>query len=313
MNMKKDSALYNLTQTMQGQIFYAAFMKNLSDEQRNDWSNRPPIMNIKRGYAESPSWIFVQALEFYPDPLNVEKFRKRAVYASPSLTMALLELLSSEHYFDRVGVDYFLTEKGHAEAHKTGMLRTQACEGFEPIATEQIIILENYLSRLIDASLQSEAISTWCLEHSRNRAPDNDAPPLAKVIQYGSDFNAFRDDAHMAAFGAYDIDGHVWEAFNYVQSEQAQAASGLYEKLAYRGFYTEDWHAALSNLENRGWIRQQHDIYTVTDDGLAIMEDVEAKTDAYFFAPWDVLSDEEYDDLITLMNSIIAACQALTS
>lgn len=309
--MEKDSNLYNLTQSVQGQVFYAAFMTNLTQEQRDDWTNRPPVMNLKRGYAESPNWIFVQALEFAPEALTVERFRKRAVYAAPKLTLGLLELLASEQYFDRIGDEYHLTEKGHAQANKVRDFRITAFEGFEPIDASDIGKLVGYMARIIDASLQADKI--WCLEHSRNRAPKDDAAPLAKLIQFGSDLNAFRDDAHMAAFGAHNVEGHVWEAFSYIQSEQAKNAAELYEKLAYRGFYSEDWQAALDDLASRGWIAKNGDTYTITKTGLAIAADVEAKTNEYFYAPWAVLSDEEYDELIMLIQYIGEKSQALTA
>ena len=312
--MEKDSNLYNLTQNIQGQVFYAAFLTNLTQEQRDNWTNRPPIMNLKRGYAESPGWIMVQALEFAPEPLTVKGFRKRAVYAAPKLTEGLLEVLASEQYFDRVGDAYHLTEKGQAEANKVRDFRITAFNGFDPIDADEIEMIVNYLGRIIDESMNaSNPPGIWCLERSRNRAPDDSAPPLAKMIQYGSDFNAFRDDAHMAAFGAHDVEGHVWEAFSYVKSEQAQNASELYEKLAYRGFYTEDWQAALENLLNRGWISSDGGSYHVTEAGIAVADDVEAQTDAYFYAPWDTLSDGEYDELIRLMQKLGEKCQALTA
>lgn len=308
--MDKNATLYNFTQQMQGQIFFAAFKTNLSADVQAEWQNRPPLMNLKRGYAESPAWVLVQALEFAPDPLTVERFRKRAVYSSPSLTQALLEIMASEQLFDRIGDTYHLTDKGQAEADKITSQRLVAFEGFEPIPHEQIAELEKYLSQIIEASLQAD-ISTWCLEHSHNRAPASDAPLLAKIIQYGSDLNAFRDDAHMTAFGEYDVLGHVWEAFSYIKSEQANKASELYEKLSYRGFYTEDWQSALDDLVTRGWITEDDTYYRVTEEGIKIAEDVEQKTNHYFYAPWDVLSDDDYQKLIDLMQAISQAYRDL--
>ena len=157
--MEKNSELYNFTQTVQGQVFYAAFLTNLTQEQRDEWTNRPPVMNIKRGYAESPNWIFVQALEFAPEPLTVERFRKRAVYSSESLTAALLELLASEQYFDRIGNEYHLTDKGHEAAHKIGDFRITAFDGFEPISADEIDTLVGYTKRIIDASMKADSSS----------------------------------------------------------------------------------------------------------------------------------------------------------
>lgn len=312
--MEKNSELYDFTQNLGGQVFFAAFQTNLTQEKRDNWTKRDPIMNLKRGYAESPSWILVQALEFTPEALTVERFRKRAVYSAPRLTEGLLELMASEQYFDRIGDEYHLTEKGQAEADKIRNFRLTVFEGFEPITSDEINKAVKYLEHIIDKSLKADnPPGTWCLAHSRNRAPDGSAPPLAKLIQFSSDFNSFRDDAHMAAFGAHQVEGYVWEAFSYIKSELAQNASELYEKLAYRGFYTEDWQAALDDLAGRGWIIQDGGYYGVTEAGFAVAKDVESMTDTYFFAPWNVLSDDEYNELITIIKELSEECQVLTT
>lgn len=312
--METNSDLYDFTQNLGGQVFFAAFQTNLTQEDRDNWTKRDPIMNLKRGYAESPGWILVQALEFAPEALTVERFRKRAVYSAPKLTEGLLELMASEQYFDRIGDEYHLTEKGQAEADKTRNFRLTTFEGFEPIESSEIDKMVGYIGRIIDGSMKANnPPGTWCLAHSRNRTPNDSAPPLAKLIQFSSDFNSFRDDAHMAAFGAHQVEGYVWEAFSYIKSKQAKNASELYEKLAYRGFYTEDWQAALDDLAVRGWIMQDDKHYSVTEAGLAVAKDVETMTDTYFFAPWNVLSDDEYNELITIIKDLSEKCQALTA
>jgi len=312
--MKKNSDLYDFTQNLGGQVFFAAFKTHISQEQRDDWTNRPPVMNIKRGYAESPGWMMVQAQEFAPEALTVERFRKRAVYSAPELTLALLELLASEQYFDRIGEAYHLTDKGQEAIEKSTRFRMTAFDSFEPIDADKIDKVVAYMGRIIEESLKADnPPGTWCLVHSRNRAPDDSAPPLAKLLQFSSDFNSFRDDAHMAAFNKHNVEGHVWEAFSYVKNEQANNASSLYENLAYRGFYTEDWQTALDDLTGRGWIMPGGDDYAATDKGLAIAKEIETLTDGYFFAPWSVLSNDEYDELIAIMQLLSENCQTLTT
>lgn len=312
--MEKNSELYDFTQNLGGQVFYAAFQTNLTQEERDNWTNREPVMNLKRGYAESPGWILVQALEFAPEALTVERFRRRAVYSAPKLTQALLEIMASEQYFDPIGDEYHLSEKGQSAADKSRDFRLTTFDGFEPIDTDKTDKVVGYIGQIIDESMKADnPPGTWCLAHSRNRAPDDSAPGLAKLIQYTSDFNSFRDDAYMAAFGAHNVEGHVWEAFSYIKNEQAQNTSSLYEKLAYRGFYTEDWQAALDDLAGRGWITQNDTDYSITEAGLSVAKDVEVTTDKYFYAPWDVLSTEEYNELITTIKQLSETCQLLTA
>jgi Helix-turn-helix family len=310
--MEKNSELYDFTQNLQGTIFYSAFVSHVSDEDKQAWQDRPAIMNIRRGYAESPGWMMVQALEFAPEPLSVERFRRRAVYSAPKLSLAMLELLASEKYLDRIGDDYHLTEMGQAAADKNEIFRVKAFEGFEPILIAEIEQLEALMRKIIDASLEADNLADrWCISHSRNRAPSEDVSALAKIIQYGADFNAIRDDAHMAAYGSHDVNGHVWEAFSFIANNQAKSAADLYEQLAYRGFYTEDWQAALDELIENGWLMKNDSEYAVTDMGNSVKADVGEKTDAYFFASWSILSNTEYDELIMIMKQLNAACQAL--
>lgn len=311
--MEKNAELYDFTQNLQGTVFYAAFVIHASDEDKALWQDRPAIMNIRRGYAESPGWMMVQALEFTPEPLSIERFRRRAIYSAPKLSLAILELLASEKYLDRIGDEYHLTKAGKAAANKNTLFRIKAFEGFEPIPITETEKLETLMRRIIDASLEADNLpDTWCITHSRNRAPDDHVSALAKIVQYGGDFNAIRDDAHMAAYGVYDIRGHVWEAFSYLASEQAKSAADLYEQLAYRGFYTEDWQAALNELLDRDWLKKTGQSYSITDTGRSVKADVEQKTNEYFYSSWSVLSDKEFDELIMIMQRLYEACRALT-
>lgn len=311
--MQKDSNLYNFTQQVQGTIFQAAFkqyLAEMSDEERATRPTPPTLLQLKRGYAESPAWVLVQVLEFAPEPLTVDLFRKRAVYSSPSITLALLEMLASEKYLDKKGDSYFLTDSGRVLTDRMNENRILPFAEFAPILNADILELEKLLWRIIEATLKADS-PTWCIKHSRNRAPSVEAPPIAKIIQYFSDFNAYRDDAHMAAYGKYDVEGHVWEAFNYVVNETAQSADALYDKLAYRGFYTEDWQAALNNLTERGWVSPNASFYMVTDKGRDVFAAVEKQTDDIFYAPWDALNEDEFTTLIDLTKALNEASQEI--
>lgn len=300
--MLKNAELYDFTQNFQGNVFVAA-MKSYKGEVYE----RPALMNLRRGYAESPAWMMIQMLEFAPEGMSVEKFRRRAVYSSPSLTKALLELLASETWLDRNGEDYFLTAVGQAEADKMKQNRIRIFENFAPLSNEDMARLVHLMGCVIDASVQAKNPDNWCLVHSRKRAPEENDSFGAKLMQYGSDFNAYRDDSHMAAFGAYAVEGHIWEAFSYIADGKARNAEDLYGQLAYRGFYTEDWRAAIDDLAKRGWIAEG----IITESGRQVRESVEAQTNAYFFAPWSVLSNDEFEEMLSLMQKLDALCQEL--
>lgn len=313
--MQKNAALYDYTQTVQGVIFQAAvqqYSDGLRSEEDDNLPAAPALFQIRQGYAESPGWIMVQMQEFDPQPLTVELFRRRAVYTAPRLAMAMLELLMSEGWLDRRGDAYALTDAGRAiQARRTQTFRAYF-ESFQPVNDADMQGLATLTARIIDASLSAASPpGSWCLSYSRRRAPGTSASWAEKLIQYFSDFNAFRDDAHMAAYNAHNIPGYTWEAFSFVHNEKAQSAETLFEQLHYRGWTRDEWQMMLDDLVRRDLLMQQEAGYQVTESGRSVYADVEVRTDRYFFAPWDVLTAKEYDELIALMEAIRTACQAL--
>jgi hypothetical protein len=155
--------------------------------------------------------------------------------------------------------------------------------------------LEEILGRLIAASLASPAPpGVWCLAHSRRRAPPADDPPLVQIRQYFEDFNAFRDDAHMAAWGPTGLAGYAWEAFALVWSGAAATADAVFAQLTHRGYSRDEYAEALADLQARSWLAADSaGTYGVTAAGRAAHADVEVRTDAYFYAPWACLTAGE--------------------
>jgi hypothetical protein len=302
-----DSNLYDLTQNFQGTI-YQAGMKLMD----TPFPTPPPILQLRRGYAEAPAWLMVQALEFAPEPLTVANLRVRAVWSAPSIIQALLDLLASEKWLDRVGDEYHLRDQGREIIARSRDRLTNVVEPLLPLLdADEVERMESLLRRVIDASLNTPAPpGNWCLAHSRRRAPGEDAPALLKIIYYLSDINACRDDAHMAAFQPHGVDAYIWEALSFVWQGIAQTADELFDQLWYRGYSREDFAGALEELARRGWIQPLGDgRYEMTDQGRALREAAEQLTDEYFYAPWKAcLSVEEIEEL---RGRMVAMCEWL--
>ncbi len=306
-----DSTLYDLTQQIQGSIFQAAFQAyqhSLSEKEATQPPTPPLLMQLRRGYAESPGWMLVQMFEFDPEALTVEKFRRRAVYSAPKLSEAILEFMVSARWIDRNGEQYVLTEHGRSLWEESNQRRKKILANFDAVPQDEMEHMAKLMQRIIDASMVHTTIpSVWCLYHSRRRAIWYDNDPTEQIIQLCSDFNAFRDDAHMSAYAPYNITGHVWEALSHVCNGLASSATDLFDKLHYRGYTINEWQQALDELEKRGWITLTFDGYEITDSGKSVHDDVEQKTDAYFFAPWSCLNDTEQKQLHRQMKTVISA------
>jgi hypothetical protein len=116
--------------------------------------------------------------------------------------------------------------------------------------------------------------------------------------------NAFRDDAHIAAFTPVGVSGQVWETLTFVWNGEANTIEKLVERLPFRFYTAEDYTKALEDLTQRGWIQPGDDGYTTTDAGQKIRDDAEAQTNTNYFGPWKVLSDEELTQLGDLLTGL---------
>jgi hypothetical protein len=300
--MNQGIDFYNLSQSLAGAIF-GAMIKQM--ERPSD--SPPPLLQLRRGYAEAPAWFLVQAEEFDPEPISVEKLRVRDIYASERIVCSLLELMASEKWLEPVGDgEFVLAPAGRAIQDDLKARRTAALSKVEaPLKTAELSQLQTLLQRIIDASLQcDDPPGSWCLAHSRNRAPAPDAQPLDQILYFTTDFNAFRDDAHMAAWKPLNISAYAWEGFSFIWSGQAETAEAIDQQLFYRGYSLYEFRAALQDLVERGWLTETAGNYAVTPAGNKIRETAERQTDAYFYAPWQTLQPSEVQTLHQLMTRL---------
>lgn len=303
--MNQGIDFYNLSQELAGAIFRA-----LIQEMDRPDDPPPPLLQLRRGQAEAPAWFLVQALEFDPEPISVEKLRVRDIYASERIVYSLLELMASEKWLEPDGNgQYTLASAGRAIQDDLKKRRTAALSKVTvPLETDELTHLESLLHHIIKASLGSpDPPGNWSLRHSRNRAPANDALPLDKILHYTSDFNAFRDDAHMAAWKPSNVNAYGWEAFSLIWSGQATTAEAIDQQLYYRGYSAREYQAALEDLTERGWLEEKAGSpghYSLTPKGTKIRETAEKQTDAYFYAPWSALQPAEVRDLHRLLLKI---------
>jgi hypothetical protein len=308
--MLLNSEFYDLTQAFQGALFQGG-MALLPD-------GLPPpsnvLLQVRAGYAESPGWVMVQAKEFDPEPLSVERFRVRAVWSSKRIVAALLDLMASEKWFDRVGDDYHLTEDGRtvlqSMVERRQMLLTPL---ITHLSADEVEPLEQLMRRILDASLSTaEPPGKWSLIHSRKRAPDDNAPTVFKLFQYCADINACRDEAHMAAFQPLGVEAYVWEAFSHIWNGTANTAQAIYDALAYRGYSKTEFADGLQKLAARGWVSSDDDLhYQITIVGQKVRHEAEHLTDEYFFHPWICLSNSEIEELHSRLSELKTKLEGL--
>jgi hypothetical protein len=294
--MEKNAALYDLFMDAAGAIYTALAAAAPP-------TPAPVLLQLRAGLAESAGWFLVQASEFAPEPLTVELLRVRDIYASERIVAALLELMAGEGWLERDAAGrYALAEGGRALLATRRAARAAVLAETMLLPHSELARLRALLEKLIDASLGSPSPpGTWCLAHSRRRAPPAGAPPLMHTLQFFDDINAFRDDAHMAAWRHFGLAGYAWEAFALLCGGAAQNATQVAGQLQHRGYSRAEFAAALEELAERGWLERDGDGYLPTETGLAAHRSAERLTDLYFFRPWEMLSAEETEGLYNLL------------
>ena len=302
---------YNLTQSLWGTFAQAMGVVRARDTA----AVQPPpvIFQLRGGRAESPGWFLVQAAEFDPEPLTVANLRVRDIYASEGIVFAMLELMASEGWLDRQGNVYHWADAGREQWVKIQQRRVGWLAGVEELLPFDLRRIESLLGQVITASTASQSPpGVWCLAHSRNRAPEDAGLMSAKLFQYVADFNAFRDDAHMAAWQPLGVNGRSWEAFTFVGGRNGATAVAVFNQLAYRGYSRSDYAGALEELAARGWLETSNsEQYHITEQGNSIRKKVERLTDQYFYAPWSTLKEVEILEIQEQINQLNNALQTI--
>lgn len=256
------------------------------------------------GLSEWYGWL-LPALVFEPEPISATRLRVRSPYTSARLYNERLAKAARQGFLTQVAEaenEYHLTELGRQAAERVIEAAYAKMAALQPISSAELERLVSLLHRLVMSCLTApEPPGKWCIIHSRRTDPGDNASVVVRIDQYLSDLSAYRDDAHLAAWQPYSIDGHAWEAFTYLWRAEATTLDELQQKLERRGYSQDEYRQALEDLLQRGWVREEAGEYRVTVLGQEVRQAAEDATDQYFYAPWSCLRQGEMEELRTLL------------
>lgn len=246
----------------------------------------------------------IQTASFDPEPISSRVIRRRFPYSAPANWDEPLAQLAEKGLLAGDGDgDYYLTENGRSTlTHILNAFRNHLAVVKTDLDLERLATL---LGRIVNACLQNpEPPGAWAAQHSHRLMPADKASALAKIDQLLDDLNAFRDDAHLAAFASYAISGHGWELFTFLWRSDVTNAAEMAEKMSFRGYDEAVYATALADLAQRGWVEAVGDKFVLTPTGTEIREAAEVATDRYFYLPWHALSLAETEELRTLLSGL---------
>ena len=126
----------------------------------------------------------------------------------------------------------------------------------------------------------------------------------ARIDQYLTDLNAYRNDASLSVWQPYGVSGATWEAFTCLWRGDARTLDALCSRLAMRGHARSDYAAALAELVAHGWVAAADDNYRLTDAGRVVREDAERADRPVLLGPVGVPGDGELAELGALLGSL---------
>jgi hypothetical protein len=246
------------------------------------------------------------ATNISPDPISVDLLSKRTPYSNPANFEKTLQDGAEAGYFTSDGAGgYVVSEKGAyaiKESHIAFYAHINKVNQFPATKNVRLTVL---LKKLVNATAQVEfETGKIAFDISYNGHPEVEANSLAEVDQLLDDMNAFRDDAHIAAWTPTGVSGQVWETLSFVWNGEANTAEKLAERLPFRGYETDDYAKALEELKALGWIEIGDDGYSVTAEGQKVRDEAEALTNSNYFLPWLSLSNADLKDLEELLTEL---------
>ena len=246
------------------------------------------------------------AYQLEPEVLTETIYLKRAPYNNPAAIRETLRDVVKAGYLEEIGTgQYKPSQKGREVidlVHERLYGHINNANQFLPEKLSQLAeLLSGLIAAVNETDLSSGKVS-FDLVHGGH--PEVEPGTLAQVDQLLDDLNAFRDDAHIAAWSPTGVSGQVWEALTFIWNGDASNAEELVEKLPYRSYTLEEFQKALDQLVEFGWAEVGESGYQLTSQGKDVRDKAEEDTDTFYFDPWKVLSAEDLQVLGDLLTEL---------
>ena len=245
-------------------------------------------------------WVI---LEHDPAPMTVDWSKFYAPYNNPTQHVERLQKFADEgHLIEIEKGSYRLSDRTRAGVKQVIAALEIFVGNLQTLSQDKLERLAELLARGVNAALNSdEPADRSILKRNRKSDPGENAPVTYRILQYLTDFNAFRDDCHHAAWKPRHVEGYEWETLSFVWRDDATTSAALAEKLPQRGYNEADYAQALKNLEARGWIHAHGDHYHITGEGARIRQAAEDETERAYANAWKPLSADEQQELADLL------------
>ena len=236
---------------------------------------------------------------------SIQDFQRRDPYSNPEQFERLFVRLNLKGWIEPMSDGSFLvTEKARETARFLIEAGDVQLSDFASMPAHDLKRLLALLKQIVmECCLAPEPPGKWAIL-KRFRVADEHYPPIMQIREYLLDLFAYHDDSHLSASRPYfNQAGIVWIVLGALWKGEAVNAEQIAEKMLFRGYDVEDYEIALQAAMELGWVQleNRHDRFCLTGEGQQLREQAEQLTDAYFYAPWSVLAQDELQELYGLL------------
>lgn len=242
------------------------------------------------------------------DRISIEDFQKRDPFSNPEQFEKLFVRLHVKGWIEPLSDGSFqITVKAREAARSLIQAGDVQLADFNGMPGQELKRLLALLKQIVMESLVTpEPPGKWAVL-KRFRVADEQYPPIMQIREYLMDLFAYRDDSHLSASRPqFNEAGIVWLVLGGLWTGDALNAEQMAEKWLFRGYEVADYEIAIQAAMEIGWVElaERPDMFRLTEQGRQLRSQAEQLTDAYFYAPWNVLVQDELDELYALLTRL---------
>jgi hypothetical protein len=272
-------------------------------EQKYSPAVKPLVSESKLTLRE---WmLLLAALTFEPEDTTPSHLMVRGPYTSSEKYLAGLEKASKFGYLDKVAEGrYRLSNFGKEATQNFIFLAREAMIPDPMISSDALEDLAGKFKILVDECLTTPPPpDKWSIGLSKKLMPTLD-PPMPFIEQSISCLAAYRDDAHLASWCSSGLSASAMESLTLIWQGQFDQLNTLLRKLEFRGHPDSDYLDALAELKNKGFIEGSRNHLRITEKGNNFRNQVEDVTNEYFFHPWSCLTQQDKNQIASILPKI---------
>jgi hypothetical protein len=249
--------------------------------------------------------LIIAALTFEPEDTTPSHLIVRGPYTSSDRYLAGLENAAEVGYLTKVDDGrYRLSNDGRAAVEEFIEVAREAMTSTKQLPDQELSVLAQLLNRLVNNCLETPPPpDTWSIVLSNKLMPPIN-PPMPFIEQAISCLSAYRDDAHLASWCSSGLSANAMESLTLIWRGQVNTFQELTQKVDFRGHPDSVYLDALVELREREYLEGSRNHLRITSQGEQFRDQVEEKTDQYFFLSWASLSEIEKDQIANILRKI---------